>query len=68
VDGLLVAGRAISCSAPRALDSIRGVVPCIGIGQAAGAAAALAAAMDVEPRCVPIADLQAALQQQGVIL
>ena len=68
VDGLLVAGRSISCTAPRAIDAIRGVVPCAGIGQAAGVAAALAANDGVVPRELQIAKLQMALSDQGVIL
>lgn len=68
VDGLLVAGRSISCTAPRAIDAIRGVIPCAGVGQAAGVAAALAARLSLPPRQVPVASLQQALESQGVIL
>ncbi len=68
VEGLLVAGRSISCTAPRAIDAIRGVIPCAGIGQAAGVAAALSARLHLAPRQVPVADLQQILVNQGVIL
>ena len=35
-------------------------------GQAAGVAAALAARTGVQPRAVPVADIQAELRRQGV--
>ena len=39
---------------------------CANVGQAAGVAAALAARAGVQPRAVPVADIQAELRRQGV--
>ena len=66
-DGLLVAGRAISCDATTH-SFMREVPQCWMTGQAAGVAAALAAANRVAPRDVPVPALQAALLSQGVLL
>ena len=68
VEHLLVAGRAIFAETPTAFDAIRGVVPCIGTGQAAGVVAALAAQARVAPRQLDIAAIQAELLRQGGIL
>jgi len=67
IDGLLVAGRHISCDAT-SHSFLREIPQCWLTGQAAGAAAALAAAEKCEPRAVPIAALQALLLRQGVVL
>ena len=67
IDGLLVAGRHISCDAT-SHSFLREIPQCWLTGQAAGAAAALAAAQKCEPRAVPIAALQALLLKQGVVL
>jgi len=65
VGGLLVAGRCISADY-LACNSLRLIVPCFATGQAAGAAAALAAKAGVEPRAVSVDALRAALLRQGV--
>ncbi|MBL8669872.1 MAG: FAD-dependent oxidoreductase [Alphaproteobacteria bacterium] len=62
IDGLIVAGRAISSN--HAADGYtRNQPACMVTGQAAGAAAALCARLDVEPRALDVATLQAALRQ-----
>jgi hypothetical protein len=65
LDGLLAAGRHVSCD-PSSHSFLREIPQCWLTGQAAGAAAALAADAGVEPRAVDIAALQAALRAQGV--
>jgi hypothetical protein len=67
IDGLLVAGRHISCDAT-SHSFLREIPQCWLTGQAAGAAAVLAAAEKCEPRAVPTAALQALLLRQGVVL
>jgi hypothetical protein len=67
IDGLLVAGRHISCD-PSSHSFLREIPQCWLTGQAAGVAAALAGAEGCAPRAVPIAELQAALLQQQVLL
>ncbi|MDW8399026.1 MAG: FAD-dependent oxidoreductase [Acetobacteraceae bacterium] len=67
LDGLLAAGRHISCD-PNSHSFLREIPQCWLTGQAAGAAAALAAAAGVEPRAVEIGALQAALRAQGAWL
>ncbi len=67
VDGLLVAGRCISCDY-RTCNTMRLLTPCIVTGQAAGAAAAVAVEVGCAPRAVPIPTLRQALMQQGVYL
>ena len=67
IDGLLVAGRHISCDAT-SHSFLREIPQCWLTGQAAGAAAALAAAEKREPRAVATAALQALLLRQGVVL
>jgi len=67
IDGVLVADRHISCDAT-SHSFLREIPQCWLTGQAAGAAAALAAAEKCEPRAVPIAALQALLLRQGVVL
>jgi len=67
IDGLLVAGRQISCDAT-SHSFLREIPQCWLTDQAAGAAAALAAAEKCEPRAVPTAALQALLLRQGVVL
>jgi hypothetical protein len=67
IDGLLVACRAFSST-----DSVNLyfniIPPCIAYGQAAGAAAALAAKAEIQPRHVDYQELRANLIQQGVNL
>ncbi|MGE0224729.1 MAG: FAD-dependent oxidoreductase [Acetobacteraceae bacterium] len=67
LDGLLVAGRAISCDAT-SHSFLREIPQCWMTGQAAGVAAALAVAHRVAPRAVPVAALQAELLRQGAWL
>jgi FAD dependent oxidoreductase len=67
LEGLLVAGRHISCD-PSSHSFLREIPQCWLTGQAAGAAAALAAARRCPPRAVPIAELQALLRRQGAVL
>jgi hypothetical protein len=67
IDGLLVAGRHISCD-PSSHSFLREIPQCWLTGQAAGVAAGLAAAERCAPRAVPIAELQAALRRQQVLL
>jgi len=64
IDGLLVAGRHISCDAT-SHSFLREIPQWWLTGQAAGAAAALAAAEKCEPTAVPTAALQALLLRQG---
>jgi FAD dependent oxidoreductase len=64
VDGLLVAGRAISAN--HAADGYtRNQPACMVTGQAAGVAAALASCKVIEPRQVDVGDLQVALRKLG---
>ncbi len=67
LDGLLAAGRAVSCDAT-SHSFLREVPQCWMTGQAAGVAAALAAGAGIAPRAVPIARLQDELARQGVLL
>ena len=67
VENLLVAGRGIS-SEQQPYESHRAMAPIMAIGQAAGAAAALASGSGMLPRQLDAASLQAALIAQGVEL
>lgn len=67
LDGLLVAGRCISCDYVTC-NTMRLIVPCFVTGQAAGAAAGIAVEIACEPRAVPIDTLRQALRQQGANL
>jgi hypothetical protein len=67
VDGLLVAGRAFS-SADTINETFNIIPHCIAYGQAAGAAAAMAAKAGIEPRKVDYKALRANLVKQGVNL
>jgi glycine/D-amino acid oxidase-like deaminating enzyme len=67
VENLLVAGRCHSATS-EALASSRLTATSMGMGQAAGVAAALAAQASKTPRDVPTAQLQATLREQGAIL
>jgi hypothetical protein len=67
VDGLLAAGRCVSAT-HEAFGAIR-VMPCaFALGQAAGAAAAIAAREAIEPRQVDIGKLKALLREQDAVL
>jgi hypothetical protein len=67
LDGLLAPGRHVACDR-NSHGFMREIPQCWITGQAAGAAAALAAAAGVAPRAVDVAALQAALIRQGVYL
>jgi hypothetical protein len=67
VEGLLVAGRNLSCD-PKAHNPLREVPECWVMGQAAGVAATLALQHKVAPREVPIDVLKSKLLRQGAIL
>lgn len=67
LDGLLACGRHISCDA-NSHGFMREIPQCWLTGQAAGAAAGLAANSMVSPRDVNIAELQKTLRGQGVYL
>lgn len=67
LDGLIACGRHMACD-PNSHGFMREIPQCWITGQAAGAAAALAAARGVEPRAVPIAELQSVLAKQGAYL
>jgi hypothetical protein len=66
-ENLLTAGRCVSCT-HLALGSLRVMVPCIAMGQAAGTAAALSLKQGVTPRQVSVPALQSELRRQGCIL
>ncbi|MES2878537.1 MAG: FAD-dependent oxidoreductase [Pseudomonadota bacterium] len=65
LDGLLAAGRHISCDR-NSHGFMREIPQCWLTGQAAGVAAALAVSQGVQPRGVNIASLQKELMAQGV--
>ncbi len=67
LDGLLACGRHISCDA-NSHGFLREIPQCWLTGQAAGAAAALAADRDIEPRRVDVKELQRVLRVQGVFV
>lgn len=67
IDGLLVAGRCLSATHD-AHASVRSIGQCMGMGQAAGAAAAQALATNVTPRSVDIPRLQQTLLDLGAVL
>jgi hypothetical protein len=67
VKNLLVAGRCLSCD-HESHASLRGAATCMGMGHAAGTAAALAARKDGLVRNVDIRELQEKLKDQGMIL
>ena len=67
LDGLLACGRHMSCDA-NSHGFLREIPQCWLTGQAAGAAAGLAANRGVQPRAVDIGELQSTLRKQGVFL
>jgi len=67
VDGVVVAGRAISAS-HEAAGSIRGQAVCMATGHAAGTIGALSAAAHVTPRRIDIRAVQDTLKRQHAIL
>jgi hypothetical protein len=67
VDGLLVAGRCLSADHD-AHASVRSMGQCMAMGQAAGAAAALAVSIDRTPREIKIPELQDSLRKLGEVI
>ena len=67
IDGLLVAGRAVSAT-HQAMASTRVIPISMAQGHAAGVAAALAVRAGVAPRGVDVHDLQARLRRNGAIV
>lgn len=67
LDGLLAPGRHLACDAT-SHSFLREIPQCWLTGQAAGAAAALAAARGIAPRAVTVAELQDVLRKQGAYL
>lgn len=64
---ILAAGRCIS-SDQKAFSALRVEASCMGMGQAAGAAAALAVRMNVPSRDVPIEDVRGILRKHDAIV
>jgi hypothetical protein len=67
VDGLLLAGRCISCEQVP-FQSARSMAPLMAVSQAAGAAAALCVKGGVRPRHLDVAELQRVLLEAGAEL
>jgi hypothetical protein len=67
LDGVLVGGRHIACD-PATQAFMREIPQCWMTGQAAGAAAAIAAGTGTAPRSIDVAELQRELRAQGVHL
>ena len=67
IDGLIVAGRAISATSDAA-GAVRVMPPCMAMGHAAGIAAALAASGGTAPRRIDAADVRRKLLEQGAFL
>lgn len=64
---LLVAGRCVSAES-EAAGAIRVMPPCMGMGQAAGTAAALACFENVDVRKMDVKKLRCQLEKDGVVL
>ena len=67
VGNLVVGGRCISVDRD-ALGSVRGEPVCMVTGEAAGAAAAMAALRGISVQDVPVAELQELLKSRNVII
>ena len=67
LDGLLAAGRHISCDA-NSHGFMREIPQCWLTGQAAGTAAAVAANRELQPRQVDVAEVQGILRKQGAFV
>ena len=67
VDGLLMAGRCVSCD-EESYGAVRMMVCCAATGQAAGTAAAICAKSGRMPRTIDVGMLQAQLRADGVAL
>ncbi|MFX0101506.1 MAG: FAD-dependent oxidoreductase [Candidatus Hodarchaeota archaeon] len=68
LNGVICCTRTIGAGDNTALNAHRGITPTIVVGQAAGTAAALAVASNVEPRDVNIKKLQEILRKNDVVL
>jgi hypothetical protein len=66
-DGLILAGRCISCEQPP-FQSARSMAPLMAISQASGTAAALCVRSGVQPRDLDVGKLQDTLLEQGAEL
>ena len=66
-DHLLIAGRCLS-SDTDANSALRVQAPCMAMGQAAGAAAAICTKRQISVRKVPIEELKQIIKKQGGIL
>ena len=64
LDDLLMAGRCISATVEA---NIKGTAKCMGIGQVAGTAAAMAVAQKIQPRKVDVGALQSKLRWDGLL-
>lgn len=67
IDNLLLAGRNLSADSTAA-GAVRVMPPCMGMGQAAGTAAALAIRHDCTPRELSVPLLRTVLKEQGAYL
>jgi hypothetical protein len=67
IENLLTAGRCVSCTHV-ALGSLRVMVQCMAMGEAAGTAAALSIAGGTTPRALDVAALRAELRRAGAIV
>jgi hypothetical protein len=67
LDGLLACGRHISSDAS-SHGFMREIPQCWLTGQAAGAAAAIAANSGLQPRAINVREVQATLRKQGVFI
>lgn len=67
IDGLIVAGRAISATSDAA-GAVRVMPPCMAMGHAAGITAALAAAGNCTPRSIDATEVRRKLLEQGAFL
>ncbi|MGQ9731563.1 MAG: FAD-dependent oxidoreductase [Candidatus Zipacnadales bacterium] len=67
LNGLLVSGRCISADY-QAMGAMRVMAPCMAIGEAAGTAAAMAAAAEIQPRAVNVMLLREKLRAKGALV
>ena len=68
LDGVVCCTRALGLADKDAISAHRGITPTIVVGQAAGTAAALAAASNIEARDLDLKKLRAALRDADVVL
>ena len=67
LDGLIAAGRCISCDT-KWVEDMRLIAACLITGHAAGAAAAVSVQSKCQPRAVEVAKVQDVLRKQGAYL